>query len=219
MEQCSHSHGTTPIFVELELSNFVDQPHSHSSGAKYRSTDRVLTGNNPSRRLELTTNSRVFKHKGKHNRLCAGIQNQEDIHLLLSSYGIQNLSGDKNKSIGAKLKEVYKCDDTSHTNASQGASSKERQGIKFTYGECNLQLDETTSHSRGNISQLPTNDNNSVELWHCRGAASQGFMQAFKDMVDFHKPTLVVLTETKLSGVRATEVISSQPGLPESYSH
>lgn len=47
-----------------------------------------------------------------------------------------------------------------------------------------------------------------VIMWNCRGAASQGFMQAFKDMVDFHKPTLVILIETKLSGARATKVIS-----------
>lgn len=46
-------------------------------------------------------------------------------------------------------------------------------------------------------------------MWNGRGAANQDFRQAFKDMVEFHKPSIVILTETKLAGDRASEVIES----------
>lgn len=39
-------------------------------------------------------------------------------------------------------------------------------------------------------------------LWNCRGMNQPNFCMAFKELVDYHKPVIVVLTETKIDHTR-----------------
>lgn len=45
-------------------------------------------------------------------------------------------------------------------------------------------------------------------IWNCRGAASTDFFITFKDLVAFHKPQLVILSETKLAGSKVDSILS-----------
>lgn len=40
-------------------------------------------------------------------------------------------------------------------------------------------------------------------LWNCRGAGNEDFQLVLRDLVSLHDPVLMVLVETKISGVRA----------------
>lgn len=48
-----------------------------------------------------------------------------------------------------------------------------------------------------------------ILMWNCRGADNQDFIHAFKDMIAYHKPTIVILTETKLAGSRALSTVET----------
>lgn len=45
-------------------------------------------------------------------------------------------------------------------------------------------------------------------MLNCRGAASNNFLIAFKDSVAFHRPYLVILSETKIAGSRVDSILS-----------
>lgn len=49
--------------------------------------------------------------------------------------------------------------------------------------------------------------------WNCRGAANHDFKVTFQDLGDTHRASIFILTETKLCGDRALDVIN-QLGLP-----
>lgn len=42
-----------------------------------------------------------------------------------------------------------------------------------------------------------------------RGASSVDFQAAFKDMIECHKPSSVLLIETKMNGAKAVEIIGT----------
>lgn len=44
--------------------------------------------------------------------------------------------------------------------------------------------------------------------WNTRGVGSADFRRAFRDLCASYNPDLLILTETRLSGVRATNIIS-----------
>ncbi|KAL4638398.1 hypothetical protein ACB092_03G143700 [Castanea dentata] len=50
-----------------------------------------------------------------------------------------------------------------------------------------------------------------VLIWNCRGAIKPLFRKTVMDLVDWHNPIVMVITETRLSGVRADEIIESLP--------
>lgn len=50
-----------------------------------------------------------------------------------------------------------------------------------------------------------------ILIWNCRGALKPQFRKTVIDFLDWHQPFLMVITETKLSGVRANEVIEMLP--------
>lgn len=48
-------------------------------------------------------------------------------------------------------------------------------------------------------------------IWNCRGAMKPQFRKTVLDLVEWHAPMLMVITETRLSGARAVEMIESLP--------
>lgn len=50
-----------------------------------------------------------------------------------------------------------------------------------------------------------------ILVWNCRGAMKPQFRKTVLDLVAWHSPILMVITETRLSGVRANEIIKSLP--------
>ena len=48
-------------------------------------------------------------------------------------------------------------------------------------------------------------------IWNCRGAMKPQFRKTVMDLVEWHTPLLMVITETRISGARAVEMIESLP--------
>ncbi|KAF7824218.1 hypothetical protein G2W53_022369 [Senna tora] len=48
-----------------------------------------------------------------------------------------------------------------------------------------------------------------ILAWNVRGIGGADFRRIFRDMVNLHNPTAIILTETHLSGARAEAVIST----------
>lgn len=50
-----------------------------------------------------------------------------------------------------------------------------------------------------------------VLVWNFRGAMKPLFPKTVMDLVDWHNPIVMVITETRLSGARADEIIETLP--------
>ena len=50
-----------------------------------------------------------------------------------------------------------------------------------------------------------------ILIWNCRGAMKAQFRKTVMDLVDWHSPILMVITETRMSGARADEIIEALP--------
>ncbi|KAK7848986.1 putative mediator of rna polymerase ii transcription subunit 37c [Quercus suber] len=50
-----------------------------------------------------------------------------------------------------------------------------------------------------------------ILIWNCRGAMKPQFRKTVMDLVEWHDPILMVITETRMSGARAEEVIEALP--------
>ncbi|XP_050247925.1 uncharacterized protein LOC126695284 [Quercus robur] len=50
-----------------------------------------------------------------------------------------------------------------------------------------------------------------ILIWNCRGAMKPQFRKTVMDLVEWHAPILMVITETRMSGARADEIIESLP--------
>ena len=50
-----------------------------------------------------------------------------------------------------------------------------------------------------------------VLIWNCRGALKPSFRQTVLDIVNWHHPIIMVITETRLSGDRAKGILASLP--------
>ena len=50
-----------------------------------------------------------------------------------------------------------------------------------------------------------------ILIWNCRGAMKPQFRKTVLDLVEWHSPLLMVITETRMSGARAVEMIESLP--------
>ena len=50
-----------------------------------------------------------------------------------------------------------------------------------------------------------------ILIWNCRGAMKPLFRKTVMDLVDCHSPILMVITETRMSGARADEIIEALP--------
>ena len=50
-----------------------------------------------------------------------------------------------------------------------------------------------------------------VLIWNCRGAMKPQFRKMVMDLVNWHMPLIMVITETTMSGARADEIIESLP--------
>lgn len=48
-------------------------------------------------------------------------------------------------------------------------------------------------------------------IWNCRGASKALFRKTIMDLVAWHSPIIMVITETKLCGARAKEIIETLP--------
>lgn len=63
------------------------------------------------------------------------------------------------------------------------------------------------SHIAANIYNLITPIN--ILSWNVKGAGNTDFRRVFRDLTNSHNPYLVILTETSLSGDRASSGISN----------
>ncbi|XP_075655268.1 uncharacterized protein LOC142625513 [Castanea sativa] len=50
-----------------------------------------------------------------------------------------------------------------------------------------------------------------ILIWNCRGAMKPQFRKTVMDLVEWHSPIIMVITETRLSGARAEEIIETLP--------
>lgn len=50
-----------------------------------------------------------------------------------------------------------------------------------------------------------------ILIWNCKGAMKPQFRKTMMDLVEWHSPILMVITETRLSGARVDEIIESLP--------
>ena len=48
-----------------------------------------------------------------------------------------------------------------------------------------------------------------ILIWNCRGVMKPQFRKTVMDLVEWHAPILMVITETKMSGARADEIIET----------
>ena len=55
---------------------------------------------------------------------------------------------------------------------------------------------------------LPTMN---IIVWNCRGALKPKFKQTVTDLINWHNPVVMIITETRVSGFRAKEVIQGLP--------
>ncbi|OMO98612.1 Endonuclease/exonuclease/phosphatase, partial [Corchorus olitorius] len=56
---------------------------------------------------------------------------------------------------------------------------------------------------------VPTPMDLKILVWNCRGAASSEFKQTFMDMIRIHRPSICILSETKVSGEVAERISGS----------
>lgn len=85
---------TVELSVPLNRVPYVSSRFNHSSTSNppiknNRSSSKYNTKCTLCRRNTRGPKSRVLKHQRKHNRFCAIIQSEEDLHRLISSYGLQ----------------------------------------------------------------------------------------------------------------------------------
>ena len=50
-----------------------------------------------------------------------------------------------------------------------------------------------------------------ILICNCRGAMKPLFRKTVMDLVEWHNPIIIVITETKLNGARANEIIETLP--------
>ena len=50
-----------------------------------------------------------------------------------------------------------------------------------------------------------------ILVWNCRGAMKPSFRSTIRDLKIFHSPSIVVVTETRISGSRAGEILHTLP--------
>ena len=50
-----------------------------------------------------------------------------------------------------------------------------------------------------------------ILIWNCKGAMKSQFRKTVMDLVEWHSPILMVITETRLSVARADEIIETLP--------
>jgi len=50
-----------------------------------------------------------------------------------------------------------------------------------------------------------------IPVWNCRGAMKPSFRSTIHDLTNFHSPGIVVVTETRISGSRAGEILRTLP--------
>lgn len=50
-----------------------------------------------------------------------------------------------------------------------------------------------------------------ILIWNCRGAMKPQFRKTAMDLVGWHSPLIMVITETRMSGARADEIIGTLP--------
>ena len=55
---------------------------------------------------------------------------------------------------------------------------------------------------------LPTMN---IVVWNCRGALKAKFKQTMADLINWHKPVVMIITETRVNSFRAEEVIQGLP--------
>ena len=50
-----------------------------------------------------------------------------------------------------------------------------------------------------------------ILIWNCRGTMKPSFCSTIRDLTNFHSPGIVVITETRICGSRAGEIIRFLP--------
>ena len=50
-----------------------------------------------------------------------------------------------------------------------------------------------------------------IVVWNCRGALSPSFQSFFHDMAQIHSLAIMIITETKISGQRAKDILDKLP--------
>jgi len=50
-----------------------------------------------------------------------------------------------------------------------------------------------------------------ILIWNCKGQMKPQFRKKVMDLVEWHSPLLMVITETKMSGAKANEIIELLP--------
>ena len=50
-----------------------------------------------------------------------------------------------------------------------------------------------------------------ILIWNCRGAMKPTFKKTVMDLVEWHKPAIFVITETRIDGSRANDIIRRLP--------
>ncbi|XP_075636302.1 uncharacterized protein LOC142608413 [Castanea sativa] len=69
---------------------------------------------------------------------------------------------------------------------------------------------DASSLSHFNTTTTPNRIVN-ILIWNCRGAMKPLFRKTVMDLVAWHSPIIMVITETRLSGARAKEIIETLP--------
>ena len=60
-------------------------------------------------------------------------------------------------------------------------------------------------------SRLASNPIMNILIWNCRGAMKPTFKKTVMDLVEWHQPVIFVITETRIDGPRADEIIRRLP--------
>ncbi|KAF7820937.1 reverse transcriptase [Senna tora] len=78
------------------------------------------------------------------------------------------------------------------------------------------ELDDASSSTHDHTLTSQTHSNNTDPMepfhmfsWIARGVASGDFKRVFRDMIQRYKPNLVLVTETRVSGDKASEIINT----------
>ena len=50
-----------------------------------------------------------------------------------------------------------------------------------------------------------------ILIWNCRGAMKPQFRKTVMDLVNWHRPLIMVITETRMSGAKADKIIETLP--------
>ena len=74
--------------------------------------------------------------------------------------------------------------------------------LRSTEGSASLPCVVVSSHS---VTMM------NVLIWNCRGAMKPEFRKSVMDLVEWHSPILMVITETRMSGAKAEEIIEALP--------